>query len=145
MVPMTFGFIIFVDLMSSPIIYIFSEPLDKCVVIIINILGSSKISIEFLMRNSILCPRWFGLSSTTLLHSLQHKNCSCFVFFLEFLSILLMLRFYRGVLPSLMSRMLCGLLHLLRILAIVILLTITILPRSPCCFVPGYQYANDVV
>ena len=61
MVPMTFGFIISVDLMSSPTSYIFSKPLDKCVMIIINILGSSKISIEFLMRNIILCPRWFGL------------------------------------------------------------------------------------
>ena len=90
-VPMTFGFNISVDLMSSPISYIFSKPLDKCVVIIINILRSSKISIEFLMRNSILCPWWFGLSLTTLLHSLQHKTCSCFVLYLEFLAIQLML------------------------------------------------------
>ena len=80
-----------VDLMSSPISYIFSKPLDKCVVIVINIPRSSKISIEFLMRNSILCPRWFGLSSTTLFHSLQHKTCSCFMLYLEFLAIQLML------------------------------------------------------
>ena len=76
-----------VDLMSSPISYIFSKPLDKCVGIIINILRSSKISIEFLIRNTILCPRWFGLSSTTLLHSLQHKTCFRFVLNLEFLAI----------------------------------------------------------
>ena len=81
----------FFCLMSSLIDYIFMKPLDKCVVIIINILRSSKICIEFLMRNSILCPRWFGLSLTTLLYSLQHKTCSCFVLYLEFLAIQLML------------------------------------------------------
>ena len=41
---------------------------------------------------------------------------------------------YLGVLPSFMSRMSWGLLHLLRILGIVILLTITILSWSPSCF-----------
>ena len=41
--------------------------------VIINILRSSKISIEILMRNSILCPWWSVLSSTTLLPSHQHK------------------------------------------------------------------------
>ena len=61
------------DLMSSLIDYIVMKSLDKCVVIIINILGSSKISIEFLMRNTILWPRWFVFSSTTLLPSHQHK------------------------------------------------------------------------
>ena len=43
--------------MSSPIDYIFMKSLDKCVVIIINILSSSRISIEFMMRNTILAPR----------------------------------------------------------------------------------------
>ena len=54
--------------MSSPTDYIF-----KCVVVIINILSSSKIYIEFLMRNTILAPQWFVLSPTTLLPSVQHK------------------------------------------------------------------------
>ena len=40
--------------MSSPIDYIFMKPLDKCVVDIINILSSSKRSIEIMMRNTIL-------------------------------------------------------------------------------------------
>ena len=44
-----------------------------------------------------------------------------------------------------MTRMLWGLLHLLRILGIVILLTITILSWSSCWFQPGYQQVNGVV
>ncbi len=42
------------DLMSSPIGYLFINSRYKCVVNIINILSSSKISIEFWMRNTIL-------------------------------------------------------------------------------------------
>ena len=45
------------DLMSWPIDYIIMKPLDKCVVIIIYILSSYRISIEFVMRNTILAPR----------------------------------------------------------------------------------------
>ena len=59
--------------MSSSIDYIFVKSLDKCVVIIISIPSSSKISIEFLMRNTTLCSRWFVLSSTTLLPFVQQK------------------------------------------------------------------------
>ena len=40
--------------MSSPIDYIFMNSRDKCVVNIINILSSSKRSIEIMMRNTIL-------------------------------------------------------------------------------------------
>ena len=40
--------------MSSPIVYLFINPRYKCVVNIINILSSSKISIKFLMRNTSL-------------------------------------------------------------------------------------------
>ena len=61
------------DLMSSPIDYLFINSRYKCVVNIINILSSSKISIDFLMRNTTLCPRWFVLSSATLLPFVQHK------------------------------------------------------------------------
>ena len=60
-------------LMSSMSDYIFMKPLDKCVMIIINIPRSSRISIEFMMRNTILAPQWFVLSSATFLLSLQHK------------------------------------------------------------------------
>ena len=42
------------DLMLSPIDYTSVKSLDKCVMIIINILSSSRISIEFMMRNTIL-------------------------------------------------------------------------------------------
>ena len=42
------------DLMSSPIDYIFMKSLNKCVAIITNILSCSRISIEFMMRNTIL-------------------------------------------------------------------------------------------
>ena len=45
--------------------------------------------------------------------------------------------FYRGVLPSFISRMSWGLLHLLRILGIVTLLTITILFLVPVLFLIG--------
>ena len=63
------------DLMSSSIDYIFMKSLDKCVVTIINIPSSSRISIEFMMRNTILAPRWFELSSTTFLPS-PTQTCS---------------------------------------------------------------------
>ena len=76
------------------------------------------------------CPRWFLLSSTTPLTSFHRElvhimNTTCspasVVFCLE-------------VLLSIMSRMLWGLLHLLEILGMMILFTITILPWFPCCF-----------
>jgi hypothetical protein len=60
-------------LMSLPIDYIFMEPSTKFVVIIANILTSSKIWIEFMMGKIILAPRWFVLPSTAFLPSLQHK------------------------------------------------------------------------
>ena len=60
------------NLMSSPIDYIFMKSLDKCVVIINSIRSSSRISIEFMMRNTILpledlCYQWqlYGLPSIT--------------------------------------------------------------------------------
>ena len=59
--------------MSSSIDYIFVKSLDKCVVIIIIIPSSSRNSIEFMMGNTILAPRWFLFSSTTLLPSVQHN------------------------------------------------------------------------
>ena len=43
----------FFCLMLSMSDYIFMKPLDKCVMIIINIPSSPRISIEFLMRNTI--------------------------------------------------------------------------------------------
>ena len=73
LVPLTYRFHHSSDSMSSPIDYIFMKSLNKCVMIIINILRSSRISIEFLMRNTILAPRWLVLSSTTSLPSLRHK------------------------------------------------------------------------
>ena len=42
------------NLMSSLIDYIFMRSLDKCVMIIIDILSSSRISIKFMMWNTIL-------------------------------------------------------------------------------------------
>ena len=73
MVPITFRFIIPLTWCHRRSITSSWKPLDKFVVIIVNILSSSKIYIEFLMGNTILAPRWFMLSSTTLLHSVQHK------------------------------------------------------------------------
>ena len=59
--------------MSSLVDYIFMKSLNKCVVIIINLMSSSKNSIEFMMGNTILAPWWFLFSSTTLLPSVQHN------------------------------------------------------------------------
>ena len=42
------------DWMSSPIDYIFMKSLDKCVVIITNILSFSRILIKFMRKNTIL-------------------------------------------------------------------------------------------
>ena len=88
---------------------------------------------KFRMRNTILAPRWIVLSSTTFL---PPPNTSLFIFCVVswFPCYLVCIMFYLGVLPSFMSRMSWGLLHLLRILGTVILLTITILSWSPCCF-----------
>ena len=77
MVPITFRFHLSFDLMSSPIDYIFMKSLDKCVVIITNILSSSRIPIKYMMGNTILTPRW-------LCYHWQHsclpptQTCSCY-------------------------------------------------------------------
>ena len=119
-----------VDLMSSPIGYIFLKPLDKCVVIIINILTPSKISIEFMMRNTILALDEFYYHRP--LYCLP-TNTSLFVFgvipsvpcypAIGFL--------YLGTLPSIMSSMFWEFHHLLRIRDTVMLLAITILYLVP--------------
>ena len=128
------------DLMSSPTDYIFMKPLNKCVVIIINTLSVSRISIKFMMGNTILVPRWLCyhrkhscLPQHKLIHVMD-ATCypSCMMFYLE-------------VLLSFMTRVLWGLLHLLRILGIVILLTITILSWSSSWFLTGYQQVNGAV
>ena len=88
---------------------------------------------KFRMRNTILAPWWIVLSSTTFLPPLNtNLFIFCVVSWLPCYPTYVM--FYRGVLPSLMSTMSWGLLHLLRILGTVILLTITILSWSPCSF-----------
>ena len=120
------------DLMSSPIDYIFMNSRDKGVVII-NILSSSRISIEFMMRNTILALD--ELYYHRPLYCLP-TNTSLFMFGVIpwvpcYPAIVLL---YLGVLPSFMSRMSWEFHHLLRILGMVILLTLTILSWYPCCF-----------
>ena len=110
--------------MSSPIDYIFMNSRDKGVVII-NILSSSRISIEFMMRNTILAldelyyrrPLYCPPTNTSLFMFGVIPWVPCYP------AIVLL---YLGVLPSFMSRMFWDLFHLLRILDIEILLTITI-------------------
>ena len=104
--------------MSSPIDYIFMNSRDKGVVII-NILSSSRISIEFMMRNNILALD--ELYYCRPLYCLP-TNTSLFMFGVIpwvpcYPAIVLL---YLGVLPSFMSRMFWDLFHLLRILDIVI-------------------------
>ena len=125
-----------VNLMSSPIGYIFLKPLDKCVVIIINILTPSKISIEFMMRKTILSlddlcyhrPLYCLPSNTNLFVVCVIPWVPCYPAF-----VLL----YLGVLPSFMSRMSWEFHHLLRILDIVILLVISVLILVPVLFLTG--------
>ena len=101
--------------MSSPIGYIFLKPLDKCVMIIINILKSSRISIEFVMRNTILAlndlfyhwPLYCLPFNTNLFLFRDIPWDPCYPAF-----VLL----YLGVLPSFMSKMSWEFHHLLRIL-----------------------------
>ena len=68
--------------MSSPIDYIFLKSLDNCVVLV-NILSSSDISIEFVVRNTILDLRWFELSSTTPRVSFPTHVWSCLGYTLD--------------------------------------------------------------
>ena len=131
------------DLMSSLIDYIFMKSIDKCVVIIINLMSSSRISIEFMMRNTILAPmicvifdHFIAFCST--------QTCLCFVLYLDFLATQ-HCSSLPWILPPFMSRMSWEFHHLLRILGIVILLTITILSWSSCGFQPGYQQVNGAV
>ena len=101
------------DLMSSPTDYIFMKSLDKCVVIIINLISSSRISTEFMMRNTTLAlddlcyhrPLYCLPSNTNLIVFCVIPWVPCYPTFVFI---------YLGVLSSFMSRMLWGLLHLLR-------------------------------
>ena len=94
---------------------------------------SSRISIELMMRNTILAlddlcchrPLYCVPSNKNLFVFCVIPRVPCYLAF-----VLL----YHGVLPSFMSRRSWGLLHLLRILGMVILLTLTILSWYPCCF-----------
>ena len=88
------------DLMSSLIDYICMKSLDNCVVIIINLMSSSRNSIEFMMGNTILAPRWFMFSSTTLLPSIQH-NLFAFCVNLEITATQQLIFLTSEVLPSL--------------------------------------------
>ena len=69
------------------------KPVDKYVMVIINILSSSRLSIEFMMRNIILAPSMIALTSTTFLQFPNIKLVHGFVLYLEFLSIQCMLCF----------------------------------------------------
>ena len=99
--------------MSLPIDYIFKKPLDKCFVIIVNILTSSEISIEFMKRNTILAlddlcyhRPLYGLPSNTKLFVF------CVIPWVPCYPAIVLL--YIGVLPSFMSRMSWEFHHLLR-------------------------------
>ena len=103
----------------------------KFVVIIINILTPSWISIEFMMRNTILAlddlfyhrPLYCLPFNTNLFVLCDIPWDPCYP------AIVLL---YLGILPSFMSRRSWEFHHLLRILGMVILITITILSWSPC-------------
>ena len=101
--------------MSSSTDYIFMKSLNNCVVIIIGILSSSRMSIEFMMRNTILAlddlyyhrPLYWLPSNTNLFVLCVIPWDPCYP------AIILL---YPGVLLSYMSRMSWEFHHLLRIL-----------------------------
>ena len=93
--------------MSSLIDYICMKSLDNCVVIIINLMSSSRNSIEFMMGNTILAPRWFLFSSTTLLPSVQH-NLFVFGVNLEITATQQLIFLTSEVLPSLFVKNVVG-------------------------------------
>ena len=101
------------DLMSSLIDYFFMKSVDKCVVILINLMSSSRISIEFMMRNTILALD--ELYYHRPLYCLP-TNTSLFMFCvnLEIPAIQHLFFFTLEYYHLLISRMLWGLLHLLR-------------------------------
>ena len=101
--------------MPSPIDYFFMKSLDKCVVIIINILSFGQDINWFHDEKYHPCPRWFVLTSTTRLPS-TNLFVFCVIPWDPCYPAFVLL--YLGVLPSFMSRMSWGLLHLLRILGI---------------------------
>ena len=59
--------------------------LDNCVMIIMNILSSSRISMEFMMRNTILASM-IGVIINHFITFPPTQTCSCFVLYLEFLA-----------------------------------------------------------
>ena len=71
--PLTFRFIIPLSWCHRRSITSLWSLSTKFIVIIINILTPSRISIEFMMTSTILSPRRIVLSPTTLLLPLQHK------------------------------------------------------------------------
>ena len=129
--------------MSSPIDYIFMNSRDKGVVII-NILSPSRISIEFMMRNTILAldelyyrrPLYCPPTNTSLFMFGVIPWVPCYP------AIVLL---YLGTLTSLLSSMLWEFHHLLRILGMVILLTSPFFLGSSCWFQLGYQQVSGVV
>ena len=85
--------------MSLPIDYIFMNSRDKGVVII-NILSSSRISIGFMMRNTILA----SMNCIIIDHFIAFpptQACSCLVLYLEFLAVQQLIFLTSEVLPSL--------------------------------------------
>ena len=62
------------DLVSSLIDYVFLKSLDKCAVIIINLYELFQDINRIHDEKYHPCPRWFVLSSATLLPYLQHKH-----------------------------------------------------------------------
>ena len=122
--------------MSSLIDYICMKSLDNCVVITINLMSPSRNSIEFMMGNTILAPRWFLFSSTTLLPSVQH-NLFVFCVNLEITATQQLIFLTSEVLPSLLSRMWWEFHHLLIILDIIILLAIFVHSLVPVLFSTG--------
>ena len=121
------------DLMSSPVDYIFMKSLDKCVVIIINLMSSPRMSIEFMMRNTILAldelcyhrPLYCLPSNTNLFVFCVIPWVPCYPAF-----VLL----YLGILPPFMSRMSWEFYHLLRILDTINTSHHHHSFLAPCCF-----------
>ena len=133
MVPRSFRFIIPLTWCHRRSITSPGNLSTEFVMIIINVLSSSRISIEFMVRNTILSlDAWYYHRPLYCLPFNTNLSVFCVIPWVPCYPTFVLL--YLGILPPFMSRMSWELHHLLRIPGIVILITLTILSWYPCCF-----------
>ena len=133
MVPRSFRFIIPLTWCHRRLITSPGNLSTEFVMIIINILSSSRISIEFMMRNTILAlDDWYYHRPLYCLPFNTNLSMFCVIPWVPCYPAVVLN--YFGILPSFMSRMWWEFHHLLRILDIIILLAISVHSLDPVLF-----------